>query len=238
MTELVDMDQVDEAMDARDEKRKSAIAKLELELAKGLPRSGVKERKGAGNMTLSYVDQHYVISRLIEVFGATGFDTETKDLTLICEDEIDGKWNVAYRSTVKLTATVDNWNTVSKEGSGYGSGRDRSRGAAHESALKEAETDALKRAARLLGNSLGLALYEKEQSGVVDEPGTAPKTKGSRKPAPALDAADASALDNALKAATTVEQLNNMREAVFAFRETEFYPGLLETAKNRKKELS
>jgi hypothetical protein len=39
-------------------------------------------------------------------------------------------------------------------------------GEAHESALKEAETDATKRALATFGNLFGLALYDKEQNGV------------------------------------------------------------------------
>ena len=45
-------------------------------------------------------------------------------------------------------------------------------GEAHESALKEAETDAMKRALATFGNLFGLALYDKEQSGVRRHPGT------------------------------------------------------------------
>ncbi len=39
-------------------------------------------------------------------------------------------------------------------------------GEAHEAALKEAETDAMKRALTTFGNLFGLALYDKEQAGV------------------------------------------------------------------------
>lgn len=39
-------------------------------------------------------------------------------------------------------------------------------GEAHEKALKEAETDAMKRALTTFGNPFGLALYDREQKGV------------------------------------------------------------------------
>jgi DNA repair and recombination protein RAD52 len=49
---------------------------------------------------------------------------------------------------------------------------------AHESALwcaiKEAETDAMKRALMTFGNPFGLALYDKSQSNVADTPAPAP----------------------------------------------------------------
>jgi hypothetical protein len=50
-----------------------------------------------------------------------------------------------------------------REGSGAGHGIDVDLGQAHESALKEAETDAMKRALMTFGNPFGLALYDKAQ---------------------------------------------------------------------------
>ncbi len=50
-----------------------------------------------------------------------------------------------------------------REGSGAGHGIDVDLGQAHESALKEAETDAMKRALMTFGNPFGLALYDKQQ---------------------------------------------------------------------------
>jgi hypothetical protein len=55
---------------------------------------------------------------------------------------------------------------ISREGSGVGHGTGATLGEAHESALKEAETDAMKRALTTFGNLFGLALYDKDQRGV------------------------------------------------------------------------
>lgn len=55
-----------------------------------------------------------------------------------------------------------------REGSGAGHGIDADLGQAHESALKEAETDAMKRALMTFGNPFGLALYDKQQRQVID----------------------------------------------------------------------
>jgi hypothetical protein len=55
---------------------------------------------------------------------------------------------------------------VVRDGTGYGSGIDRDLGAAHESAVKEAETDAMKRALMTFGNPFGLALYDKTKANV------------------------------------------------------------------------
>jgi recombination DNA repair RAD52 pathway protein len=56
---------------------------------------------------------------------------------------------------------------VVREGSGTGEGRASTPGQAHELALKGAETDATKRALATFGNSFGLALYDREQAGLV-----------------------------------------------------------------------
>jgi recombination DNA repair RAD52 pathway protein len=45
---------------------------------------------------------------------------------------------------------------------GVGNGKPENEGDVIESAVKEAETDALKRALRTFGNTFGLALYEKD----------------------------------------------------------------------------
>ena len=55
---------------------------------------------------------------------------------------------------------------TTREGCGYGSGIDKDIGQAHESALKEAESDAEKRALKTFGNPFGQALYDKAQTQV------------------------------------------------------------------------
>jgi recombination DNA repair RAD52 pathway protein len=80
--------------------------------------------------------------------------------------------------------------TVIREGIGTGHGIDRDLGQAHESAVKEAETDAMKRALSTFGSQFGLALYDKQQRDVVDAPPAnvepaAPKPQTQPKEAPA-----------------------------------------------------
>ncbi len=59
---------------------------------------------------------------------------------------------------------------ICREGCGSGHGRGNTPGEAHQSALKEAETDAMKRALTTFGNPFGLALYDKAQHGVWGKP--------------------------------------------------------------------
>jgi hypothetical protein len=58
---------------------------------------------------------------------------------------------------------------VFKDGTGYGSGIVKDPNDAHEKAMKEAETDALKRALKDNGNPFGLALYDKAKENVLTE---------------------------------------------------------------------
>ena len=52
-------------------------------------------------------------------------------------------WGVTYIARVRITVTAGNLSPVIREGSGAGHGIDVDLGQAHESALKEAETDAM-----------------------------------------------------------------------------------------------
>lgn len=147
------------------------------ELDDKIPRHAVETREGGGRMKLSYLSGWYTIDRLNKVLGQGnwGYDTE---LTKVHESTIDGKTDVAYIAKIRLnfnlpanpseTEKPSYYGTQSFEDVGYGDGRDRSAGKAHESAVKEAVTDGIKRCAKSLGMSLGLALYSKEQENVDD----------------------------------------------------------------------
>ena len=149
-----------------------------------LNRSSVKTRQQAGR-AMSYIEGWHAIAEANRIFGFDGWDRETVELRQLGEPrEVEGKWRVAYyaRLRINVRALQDGHAVVIvREGCGYGSGIDRDVGSAHESALKEAETDAMKRALMTFGNPFGLALYDKEQSEVVDDTKAAPAAK----PAPA-----------------------------------------------------
>jgi hypothetical protein len=68
---------------------------------------------------------------------------------------------------VRITVGEGSAAQLIREGCGAGHGIDTDLGQAHESALKEAETDAMKRALMTFGNPFGLALYDKRQREVT-----------------------------------------------------------------------
>ena len=69
---------------------------------------------------------------------------------------------MSYIARVRITITVGERRVI-REGSGAGDGIAMDLGLAHESALKEAETDATNQALMTFGKPFGLALYAKQQ---------------------------------------------------------------------------
>jgi DNA repair and recombination protein RAD52 len=137
-------------------------------LAAPLSREHVKTRQQSGR-SLSYMEGWRYVAEANRIFGFDGWDRELIDLKMVVEAQTKlnsgaDAWRVAYIAKVRIRL-ID---AITREGIGYGSGIDRDQGAAHESAVKEAETDAMKRALMTFGNQFGLALYDKEQTEVVD----------------------------------------------------------------------
>ena len=133
------------------------------ELAKSLDRSNVAQREQAGRK-FSYIEGWHAIAEANRIFGFDGWTRETVDLRQLGEPRQTGdKWRVEYLAKVRIRV-----GEVIREGCGFGQGIDKDVGQAHESALKEAETDAMKRALMTFGNPFGLALYDKSQSNVSD----------------------------------------------------------------------
>lgn len=131
--------------------------------------ANVKSREQGGSR-VSYIEGWHVIAEANRIFGFDNWTRETIDIKCVSEREREiGKnkapgWGVTY--LCKARVIVDG---VAREGCGAGHGIDRDIGQAHESAIKEAETDAMKRAFMTFGNPFGLALYDKTQSNVGDE---------------------------------------------------------------------
>jgi len=136
-----------------------------------LARDHVKSRQQAGR-TLSYIEGWVAIAEANRIFGFGGWDRETVECRCISERETmmgankdRPGWRVAYVARVRITVRAGG-QAIVREGTGYGSGIDADEGAAHESAAKESETDAMKRGLMTFGNPFGLALYDKTQAEV------------------------------------------------------------------------
>ena len=140
-------------------------------LAAPLDRAHVRSRRQGGS-SVSYIEGWVAIAEANRIFGFDGWQRETIELTCVSQAERtigrDQKpgWGVTYTARVRITFTAGGSTAVIREGCGAGHGIDVDLGQAHESALKEAETDAMKRALMTFGNQLGLALYDHKQRNV------------------------------------------------------------------------
>jgi DNA recombination protein Rad52 len=139
------------------------------QLIKPLDRKHVRERTQSGR-TLSYIEGWHAIREANRIFGFGGWTRDTIEMRLVYEkprkigrEQKDG-WGVTYVGRVRVTV-----GGVFRDGTGAGHGIDVDLGQAHESGVKEAETDALKRALMTFGYPFGLALYDKTQEHVAEE---------------------------------------------------------------------
>jgi hypothetical protein len=146
-------------------------------LSAPLDRAKVKQRE-QGRGTVSYIEGWQVIAEANRIFGFDGWQRQTLQLRCIQQAErligsrANGRepkpgWGVTYTARVRITIGGPGLAVVIREGCGAGHGIDTDLGQAHESALKEAETDAMKRALMTFGNPFGLALYDKQQREVT-----------------------------------------------------------------------
>lgn len=149
------------------------IEALQAPLFKG----NVKARKQAGR-DVSYIESWFAESEANRIFGFDGWDSQIKDLRVVSERAVTiGKggsyekpgWSVSYICTVAVVVFVEGRDPVIRDGVGAGHGIDADLGQAHESAVKEAASDAEKRALKTWGNQFGLALYDKTQAAVTTQ---------------------------------------------------------------------
>ena len=166
-------------------------------LAAKLDKANVKTRQQAGR-DLSYIEGWVAIAEANRIFGFDGWSRETVELRQLGEPRVTGNTiRVGYSCRVRITVRAGD-TIITREGCGFGSGIDRDVDQAHESALKEAETDAMKRALMTFGNPFGLALYDKQQAN-VETPPPPPKAEPAKPSAPTL-AERANRFESALRA--------------------------------------
>lgn len=134
-----------------------------------LPFEAVKQRKqGKGNV--DYIEGWYAIAVANDIFGFDNWSLQTLELVELHQPyKATNQWNktmqhVAFRCKVRITVIAGD-TVVQRDGIGFGNGIAGDIQAAYELAIKEAETDAMKRALRTFGNQFGLSLYDKEKVG-------------------------------------------------------------------------
>jgi len=129
------------------------------ELGATLDPKHVKKRQG-----FDYVEGWHVIAEANRIFGFDGWCRNTVELIENTNPTKNQKGNnvVSFRAKVEITV-----GSVTRTGIGFGNGIAKDIHDAYESATKEAETDAMKRAMMTFGNPFGLALYDKKKENVA-----------------------------------------------------------------------
>jgi len=150
--------------------------KISIEnLNDAIPKNAISQRSQSGT-TLSYVEGWYVIDRLNQMFGSLNWEKTIMSTNCVQAEQYknqSGKelWKVGYTCSLLLAIRTGDqyYDTKRTEDFGFGQGIDADLGKAHESAIKEAVTDALKRCAKDLGMSFGLELYSKGKAQTTQE---------------------------------------------------------------------
>jgi recombination DNA repair RAD52 pathway protein len=130
----------------------------------------------------SHLPAYDVEAHLTRIFGFEGWDRKMTDLWLISEERehYKGKagedkqgWTVTYGCRLTLILRDPHGNTV-KEVDGCATGSANHlplKGDAHDFAMKNADSYALKRCAKALGDQFGLSLYNKGSlQGLIQAP--------------------------------------------------------------------
>lgn len=159
-------------------------------LSAPLDRANVRQRE-QGRSKVHYLEGWQVIAEANRIFGFDGWQRQTIAVRCVAQaGRLIGReqkpgWGVTYTARVRVTVTAGGLTPLVREGSGAGHGIDVDLGQAHESALKEAETDAMKRALMTFGNPFGLALYDKAQRQVSSAAGQVDgaQRQGAQRPA-------------------------------------------------------
>ena len=134
-------------------------------------KDNVSYRPGGGGQKLAYLESWYVIQEANRIFGFDGWSSET--IYTLCVSDTNP---ITYIAKVKITVG----NNIVREGTGAGHGRMGSIGEKHELAIKEAESDARKRALMQFGDQFGLSLYDKDKAWL--KPDDSKPTVSSNKP--------------------------------------------------------
>jgi hypothetical protein len=149
-------------------------------LSAPLDRARISSRE-QGRGRVNYLQGWVLIEEANRIFGHDGWQRQTLSCQCVTEaqrligSKSEGRpqkegWGVTYIARVRITVNAGERGLLIREGTGAGHGIDVDLGLAHESAIKEAETDAMKRALVTFGNPFGLALYDKSQRQVSGAP--------------------------------------------------------------------
>ncbi|KAJ3307479.1 DNA repair protein rad52 [Kappamyces sp. JEL0829] len=137
-------------------------------LSKKLGPEFLAERAGPGGKKVPYLEGWRCIELANDILGFNGWSNSIVNQTVDFIDHSDGKYSVGVATTVRITLQDGSY----REDVGYGLSENlRSKGDALEKARKSSVTDAIKRALKHLGNTMGNCLNSKEYMSKVKKVG-------------------------------------------------------------------
>jgi len=133
-------------------------------LAHELENTRIKSRS-KGDIELSYLEGFDVIDTANRIFGYGNWSYNISTLEQVSQESNQNQNIVLCYKAIVAVKVCDAQHTqhISREDVGFGTGIAKTLSDAHESAAKEAVTDALKRAMRSFGNQFGNSLYDKSK---------------------------------------------------------------------------
>lgn len=140
-------------------------------LSYDLDPSRIKKRE-KNNLSLAYLQSFDVIDTCNKVFGYGNWSYSISSLEQVSQ-ETNQNQNivVGYKAIVAVTVyDLKHEKAVKREDIGFGTGISKSLADSHESAAKEAATDALKRCFRTFGSQFGNSLYDKSRMHYNQQP--------------------------------------------------------------------
>ena len=168
-------------------------------LKQPIDKKNVETRDGNkdGTFQLAYVEGWHVLDEANRIFGFDGWSCETLETTCIRAEPRE----VTYIARVRVTV-----GDVIREGTGAGTSNQTNLSKNHENAIKEAETDARKRALMTFGNQFGLSLYDGKERWKKGQP---TKTTNANDTSTTYNMAT-----KFLQGVSSINQLNSFKESV------------------------
>lgn len=133
-------------------------------LSQELENTRIKSRS-KGDIELSYLEGFDVIETANRIFGYGNWSYNISTLEQVSQESNQNQNIVICYKAIVVVKVFDAQHAqhISREDVGFGTGIAKTLSDAHESAAKEAVTDALKRAMRSFGNQFGNSLYDKSR---------------------------------------------------------------------------
>lgn len=145
-------------------------------LSQELESNRIKNRS-KGDVELSYLEGFDVIDTANRIFGYGNWSYNISILEQVSQESNQNQNIViCYKAVVSVKVSdATHEKHINREDVGFGTGIAKTLSDAHESAAKEAVTDALKRSMRSFGNQFGNSLYDKSRQHQTSQQKQQPK---------------------------------------------------------------